>query len=313
MIGIIVLNYNTPDDVFNCVDSIWEKTKTEYKIYLVDNNSTDNSFDLFLEKYEHSNITLLKSNQNNGFSAGNNIGIKKAIEDGCEYICLINADIVLVEDTISILELKLRDNQNIGIVAPSVFSPDSQQETQFARNKLTFGNFLAEKSFLKRFKGFVKKYPRYQVVNKSFDSDYIFFGMTYGCIYLLKSNFLVKTGYLDESVFLFNEEDILAYKLENEELKTMITPDTKVIHNHHSSISKTSTANRVFHFRVSELIVLRKYASTSFLVLLPIILVFNFIWFFKSIFSSDYRKRFGKFIKSTFGIIKIQKGSGLKY
>lgn len=314
MVGVIVLNFNTADDAIKCVESVKSVTETSYRIYVVDNCSTDNSYQVLSNAFsKDSNIVLIRADKNNGFSAGNNIGIKHAISDGCEYICLINADIVLLNDAISILESKIADNKEIGVSAPSIFSPNSFVETQFARNKLTYCNFLAEKTILSKSKRFCKKHPRYKVENQTFKQDFIFYGMTYGCMYLIKSNFLQQTNYLDESVFLFNEEDILAHKLEKLNLKTLITPDAKVIHNHHSSIAKTSISNRVFHFRVSELIVLRKYAGASTMQLLPIVIVFNLLWLFKSIYNKDYRRRLSLFIKKTNQVLKIKKESGFDF
>ena len=313
MVGVIILNFNTPDDVLNCVKSIKEKTKTEYKIYVVDNCSTDNSYEIFQNEFiNDESLTILKSDKNNGFSAGNNMGIKRAISDGCDILCVTNSDILLINDAISVLEEKLKTDPSIGVAAPSIQSPDCQDESQFARNKLTFSNFIAEKSFLKHSKRFCRKHPRYQKVDCEFESDYKFYGMTYGCFYLATANFLVETGFLDEDVFLFNEEDIMAYKLENLLLYTLISPDAVVLHNHHSSISKTSIANRIFHFRVSELIVLRKYAGVSLFKLLPIIFVFKLSWAVKSIRSNGYRSLKKKYFKALNNIKKIKRQSGLK-
>lgn len=312
MVGIIVLNFNTPNDVLSCINSIKDKTKTIYKIYVVDNCSSDDSLKIFSEKFvSDDQVTILKSNQNNGFSAGNNIGIKRAISDGCDIICVTNSDILLINDAISILEDKLKNDSSIGVATPSIHSPNSDEESQFARNKLTYANFVSEKSFLRHFKSFSKKHPRYQKVDCEFESDYKFYGMTYGCFYVTTSEFFIKSDYLDEDVFLFNEEDIMAYKLENLSLYTLISPEAIVLHNHHSSISKTSVANRVYNFRVSELIVLRKYAGVSLFKLLPIIFVFKLSWLIKSISSKQYRDLKSRYFRALRNIKKIKRKSGI--
>lgn len=313
MVGIVILNFNTADDVISCVRSIKEKTATEYKIYIVDNGSTDGSYEkLFNIFSDDADIDLTRSDVNGGFSAGNNIGIKRAVKDGCEYICIINADILLINDAITVLENKLKENADLGVATPSIASPDSDEESQFARYKLTFENFLAEKTFLRNCKRFCKKYPRYAKSEEKFDEDYVFFGMTYGCMYIVRADFLVKADYLDEAVFLFNEEDILAYKLERYGLKTLISPDAKVLHNHHSSIKKTSFANRIYNFRVSELIVLRRYDGVSMIKLMPIIWVFKLSWALKSLKYDDYKRLKKKFFTAMNGIKKIKKREGLE-
>lgn len=305
-VGIVILNYNTPKDVINCIDSIYEKTECSYKIYIVDNNSTDDSYKIFTERYSNfGEVEILVSNSNRGFSAGNNIGIKKAIYDGCKYICLVNADILLDNDAISILLDKLESNSDVGIVAPSVLTPNTLEETQFARRKLTFKNYLGEKTLLKKNKRYVKRYPRI-IKENIFETDFKFFGMTYGCFYLLKSETLIQIDMLDEDVFLFNEEDILAYKIESMGLKTLISPDARVIHNHHSSISKTSIAFRVFHFRVSALIVLRKYAKVNLFKLSGLILIFKISWFFHSLFNSNYRRLYKEYFTKLNSIYKMK-------
>jgi len=308
MVGIVLLNYNTPEDVATCVDSIREKTEIEYKIYIVDNASKDSSYEIFTEKYANDDdIILMRSDVNGGFSAGNNIGIKRAIEDKCKYICLINADILLINDAIKVLCEKMDADETIGVSAPLIEVPNQDVEAQFARNKLTVGNYMAEKTFFGRFKRFARKHPRYQVENSDFTEDYKFFGMTYGCMYIARADFFEKTGMLDDSVFLFNEEDIVAYKLESENLYTLITPDAKVFHNHHSSISKTSVANRIYHLRISPLIVLRKYGRMNGFMLVSFAFVNSLSWMLKSVRHSDFRKLLFKFIRNSFGTLKIKK------
>ncbi len=312
MIGIVLLNYNTPDDVFTCVESIREKTSSEYKIYIVDNCSKDDSVERFQSEFnDDSDIVLLVSASNNGFSAGNNIGIRRAVEDGCKYICIINADIILENDAISILAEKLMKDESLGVAAPIIKTPNQDGESQFARNKLTMSNFLSEKSILKHCKSYCKKYPRYQKVDEYFATDYKFMGMTYGCMYLTTAEFFDKSGYMDESVFLFNEEDIIAYKLEKRALSTLITPDAVVIHNHHNSIGKTSTAFRKYHFLISELIVLRKYYGSSWLSLLPIVIAFKILWLCRSIKDKNYRKMKKRFFRAIKEIKRIKRGSGI--
>lgn len=75
----IILNYNSSDDSIKCAEYLLKQKKNIY-ITIVDNCSTDDSkkkLKLFSQKKD---IIFLENKQNNGFSAGNNIGLKKASE-----------------------------------------------------------------------------------------------------------------------------------------------------------------------------------------------------------------------------------------
>ena len=313
MVGVVLLNYNTPQDVLRCVEHIRKQTSCAYKIYLVDNASTDNSWEQFRKEFAgDAGVELFLSECNNGFSAGNNIGIRKAIEDGCEYICVINADVILLNDAITVLAEKMEADTTIGVAAPVIATPNVSGESQYARNKLTFGAYLSEKTPLGKIAAFRNKYPRYQILEQEFTKDYKFFGMTYGCMYVARSSYLSKTGLLDEDVFLFNEEDIMAYKLEELCLYTLISPEAKVLHNHHSSVSKTSVANRVYHLRISAMIVLRKYAAVPLVWLAPLIWLQNLMWWRNARKYNDFRMMQSDYFAKHRQIMTMPRGLGLK-
>lgn len=88
---IILVNYNGYKDTIECIKSLKNLKYNNYKIIIVDNASSDNSINE-LNQYVSKNIILLKSDKNIGFSGGNNIGIRYAIDNGAEYIMLLNND-----------------------------------------------------------------------------------------------------------------------------------------------------------------------------------------------------------------------------
>ena len=98
--AVVILNYNTFEDTVVCVDSIKKYAAcSSYKIYVVDNASPDKSGQLLSSKYaQDDKVQVLISERNLGFSGGNNIGIREALEEGFEYIYLLNSDIILQND-----------------------------------------------------------------------------------------------------------------------------------------------------------------------------------------------------------------------
>lgn len=97
-IGVIIINYNGASDTNDCISSISKSIGVNIIIYVVDNNSTQEDRKLLNRSYN--NVKFILLDENYGFGIGNNIGIDRAISDGCEYILLINNDTIVEEDAI---------------------------------------------------------------------------------------------------------------------------------------------------------------------------------------------------------------------
>ena len=88
-LSIIIVNYNNYELTNECINSVLNTVKNlEYEIIVVDNNSPNDSYDKIYEKFgEVENVTVIKSKENAGFGAGNNLGAEKAIG---EYLLFLN-------------------------------------------------------------------------------------------------------------------------------------------------------------------------------------------------------------------------------
>ncbi|KKQ42911.1 MAG: hypothetical protein US61_C0019G0011, partial [Parcubacteria group bacterium GW2011_GWE2_37_8] len=92
-VAIIIVNWNNAKDTVDCIESIKKIIYRNYKIFLIDNGSGDGSFVKFQSLYAGiSGIEILRLNDNLGFSGGNNIGIKKALDEKFDYVLLLNND-----------------------------------------------------------------------------------------------------------------------------------------------------------------------------------------------------------------------------
>ncbi|MCI8446387.1 MAG: glycosyltransferase [Bacilli bacterium] len=85
-ISIIVLNYNNKNVIFRCIETLKQyQEKYGYEIIIVDNQSSDGSYEL-LQKEKG---ILLYRNSKNGCSSGRNLGVKKATKD---YVLFLDSD-----------------------------------------------------------------------------------------------------------------------------------------------------------------------------------------------------------------------------
>lgn len=80
-IYIILVNFNNYKLTNDCINSIQKSTYKNISIVIIDNASNDDSYAVLSSMYSNNeSIFVIKSSENNGFSAGNNIGIKFALE-----------------------------------------------------------------------------------------------------------------------------------------------------------------------------------------------------------------------------------------
>ncbi|MBW1654834.1 glycosyltransferase family 2 protein [Flavobacterium quisquiliarum] len=111
-LSIIILNYNVRYFLEQCVLSVQEAIAAiDAEIIVVDNNSSDDSVLMMREKFPK--VKLIENKENFGFPKGNNIGFRQAKG---KYICILNPDTVVAEDTfLKILAFAERQN-NLGII-----------------------------------------------------------------------------------------------------------------------------------------------------------------------------------------------------
>jgi GT2 family glycosyltransferase len=95
-IAIVVVNYNSATFIDEFCASLAEVRRPAWRLIAVDSGSTDDSF----EKIERAfpDATFLRANDNVGFAAGANIGVRAALESGAEYALFLNIDVKLTPD-----------------------------------------------------------------------------------------------------------------------------------------------------------------------------------------------------------------------
>ncbi len=95
-VGIVVLHWNGYEVTRRCLESLRAQTYRAVNVYLIDNGSTDGSLEKLAHEFASDAIVFLENFANLGFSAGNNPAIRRALDDGCEFVLLLNNDVVCI-------------------------------------------------------------------------------------------------------------------------------------------------------------------------------------------------------------------------
>ena len=117
LVSVIVLNWNSNEVVFECLDSLLRQSFRSFEIVLVDNGSTDGSLDLIRERYG-SLITIVTNSVNLGFAEGCNIGIRASRG---EFIALFNSDATAESFWLEELVKGLQSDPLVGMCASKIY------------------------------------------------------------------------------------------------------------------------------------------------------------------------------------------------
>ena len=119
LVYIVIINFNSWNDSFECIDSCSAMTYDNFRIVLIDNGSdVDLSKDL-IGKYPH--IEYLRNSHNTGYASGCNVGIDFALNKNAEFVWLLNNDTVVHEDSLSEMMAHCNNLENIGILSPKIY------------------------------------------------------------------------------------------------------------------------------------------------------------------------------------------------
>ena len=130
-LSVIILNYNVKHFLEACISSVQKAiTSLDAEIIVVDNASTDGSKEMMKNVFPE--IMYLYQHVNTGFPKGNNIGVNCAKG---EFICILNPDTIVAENTFKVLINTYRYLQNPGILGcrlidgAGTFLPESKRST----------------------------------------------------------------------------------------------------------------------------------------------------------------------------------------
>jgi GT2 family glycosyltransferase len=243
-LSVIILNYNVRYFLEQCVLSVQQAIQNlDAEIIVIDNHSSDDSCAMMKQRFPY--IKLIENKENSGFPKGNNIAVSHA--QG-EYICILNPDTVVAEDTFEKMlnsQLATRNSQ-LGIIGCKLIDGT--------------GNFLPESkrgiptpwvAFTKIF-GLYKVFPKSSLFNKYYAQDLTEnqsgkVDILVGAFMVMKRELYNKLEGFDENCFMYADDIDLSYRALLLQKQNYYFHETTVIHYKGESTVKDATYMK--HFR----------------------------------------------------------------
>ena len=198
-IGLVTIAYNSADVLKGFLDSTFKQTFQNFVIYIIDNNSQDNTISL-LKEYNDQRIVLIKNPENVGVARANNQGIKLALKDGCSQVLIINNDIEFEEHLFDKM-LNIQKENNCSLVVPKMMYYDNPNHIWYAGS-----DFVKTKGFLPIHKGMRQKDEgKFDGVLK------VEYAPT--CCLLVKKQVFEDVGLMDEKYFVYFDDTDFSYRV----------------------------------------------------------------------------------------------------
>ncbi|MEK5585140.1 glycosyltransferase [Paenibacillus sp. FSL P2-0536] len=259
-LSCVILNYNDSETTVRLLQSI-ESFNIIDHIILVDNFSTDNSFDIF-KKYENEKIHVIQTPKNGGYGYGNNYGVKYAyFELNSDYILIVNPDVEFSEKLVEELLDTMSKDPKCAVTSAVALTPTGKRQSIIAWKLPSIKDYVLTGSIV-----YSKLFSKMNYSDDFFNSKEICqVDCVPGSLLMVNAQKMISFGMYDEDIFLYCEETTLAHKFKKHDLKTLLLLNYSYIHRHSVSISKSikSIKNRRKLILESRMIFLKKYYNVS--------------------------------------------------
>ena len=224
-ISLSIVTFNNEDVIENVLDNILDNihNKLLFKIYIIDNKSSDNTIQIIKTKYNHiDSINLIELNKNMGFGYGHNYVIDKLKS---KYHVIVNPDITVESETFERLFNFMENNKDIALASPDILFPNKERQYSCKQDPTIFDLFI--RLFLPNF--FKKRQNKYMMVSKNYDE--IFDApIVSGCFMFIRTSIFKKINGFDKKYFLYFEDFDLCKKIRNINERIVYYPHSKVFH-----------------------------------------------------------------------------------
>lgn len=223
-ISHLIVTWNNAPIIADCIDTLFQFSPFDNEVIVVDNASTDGTCDVIRSRYG-SAVKLIASQENLGFSWGNNVALQHATG---EYVFFVNPDVVFVEDIITPMVEILEQRPDVGVVSPRLIYPDGRYQVSICNYPSASKVFWDDLHFYKllpKEKAKVKAQAQYH------GTEDRLVDWTYGAAHFCRIEDIRAVGGYPQGYFMYGEDtEMCMFFLHKLGLKNYYLGEKKLIH-----------------------------------------------------------------------------------
>ena len=266
---IILLNYNNWQDTIECVHSLINSGTGSSNIVIIENCSTDNSREKLSEEIPA--IKVIHSDKNLGFTGGNNVGLKYALENNFDYAIVLNND-TIVESESSVKDLidEMDRNPDFTLSTGRIFYYPEKEKIWYDGGRVIKWR-ASEQHF-----NFRKNINDVKLNDDLREIDFIS-----GCFMCIRMKDLPRLGYMDENFFIYLDDLEYSSRASKRGMKMLYIPKSIIYHkargegNHTPKLIYYSIRNRRLVINLHFGIITKFYFEI-------VLIIKRIMWFIKS-------------------------------
>ncbi len=233
LVAVLILSWNESDFTINCVKDLSKIDYPNFKIMILDNGSRKEESEK-IKKIK--NAQIFRTEENLGFTGGNNYLIEKALKDeSVDYFLCINNDTILNEKFLGELIKVAEENPKIGCLGPLVFDKTGKLSVKDTPGHFNF--YIGGAARIRNWQG------------KANNNKPLMVGYVSGCCMLFRRKVMEKTRGFPQEYFMYNEETELCYRVKKLGYLSCAVPKSKIIHMVSGTTSKISGFRQKLLFR----------------------------------------------------------------
>lgn len=213
-VTVTVLNWCDAPATAACIESLRASSYPQLSILLVDNGSPDGSGDKLQRRFP--DVGFLQTGENTGYSGGNNRGIQRALDEGADFVFVLNPDTTLDAGTIGSLVEAAQSDTRVAAVAPTIVRMDDP-------TKVWYGGGAFDP-----IRALGVHWPVGDDLPLGSEPRPVTFCS--GCALLLRADAIREVGPFEESYFLYVEDAELSVRLTRAGWRLLHDPRARVLH-----------------------------------------------------------------------------------